>query len=289
MRWLFLLLLVMNLAYVSWELSRERPQQARTNVLPKGVAPIVLLSEVDGAPERAVTAAAAPAAPQGEITAKAQPGVQAAQPGPGAAPAPAAQAEAVAPVLQTALLDAGAPSADADSQRGSAVPAEPPVSRRSEVIPAGDLCYTLGPFKEMQTLRVVTREIKDYVVEASFRSKEEQEQTMFRVLIRPVGSKQEAQALIKELDSKKIRDHFIITEGPSKNAISLGYFSSKSRAYRHADRVRKLGFDAYAEPVFRSYTIYWLDYRIKAGEQIPQRIFDEHLQRSAQQLSRDCG
>ena len=289
MRWLFLLLLVMNLAYVSWELSRERPQQARKNALPKGVAPIVLLSEVAGAPKQADAAKAARADAQAATTAKAQPDMLAAQPGPGDDPAPAAQAEADRPALQAALLDAGAPSADPDSQRGSEMSAETPVSPPSAVIPAGDLCYTLGPFKEMKTLRVVTREIKDYVVEASFRSKEEQEQTMFRVLIRPVGSKQEAQALIKELDSKKIRDHFIITEGPSKNAISLGYFSSKSRAYRHADRVRKLGFDAYAEPVFRSYTIYWLDYRIKAGEQIPQRIFDEYLQRSAQRLSRDCG
>ena len=140
----------------------------------------------------------------------------------------------------------------------------------------------------MKTLRVVTREIRDYVVEASFRSKEEQEQTMFRVLVRAVGSKQEAKAMIRELDSKNIRDHFIITEGPNTNAISLGYFSSKSRAYRHADRVRKLGCDAYAEPVFRRYTIYWLDYRIKAGSEIPQQIFDDHLQSSGQQLTRAC-
>jgi hypothetical protein len=141
----------------------------------------------------------------------------------------------------------------------------------------------------METLRLVTREIKDYVVEASFRSKEEQEQTMFRVLISPVGSKQEAKALIRELDKKNIRDHFIITEGPYRNAISLGYFSTKSRAYRHADRVRKLGFDAAAEPVFRSYTIYWLDYRIRSGEEIPQHIFDEYLDGAAQRLSRACG
>ena len=111
---------------------------------------------------------------------------------------------------------------------------------------------------------------------------------MFRVFIRPVGGKQEAKALIKELVSNNIRDYFIITEGPYKNGISLGYFSEKGRAYRLAARVRKLGFDAIAEPVFRSYTIYWLDYRIKAGNEIPQQIVDDHLENSAQRLSRDC-
>ena len=95
--------------------------------------------------------------------------------------------------------------------------------------PAGERCYTLGPFRDMKALRLLTREIKDYVIEASFRSREEQEQSMFRVYLKPVGSKKEARALIKQLDSKKIRDHFIIIEGPLKNGISLGYFSDKRR------------------------------------------------------------
>ena len=111
---------------------------------------------------------------------------------------------------------------------------------------------------------------------------------MFRVFLKPVGSKQEANALIKQLVSKNIKDYFIITDGPNKNGISLGYFSNKRRAYGHADRVRKLGFDVVVEPVFRTYIIYWLDYRIKKGHEIPQQIFDDHLENSAQRLSRTC-
>ena len=111
---------------------------------------------------------------------------------------------------------------------------------------------------------------------------------MFRVLLMPVASWKEAKALTRTLASKNIKDYFIITEGPSENAISLGYFSSKSRAYRHTDRVRKLGFDVFAEPVFSTYTIYWLDYRIKADHEIPQQIFDDHLEKSSQRLSRSC-
>ena len=282
MRWFFFLLVLVNIGYVAWELNREHPQPA-VKSQPKGVETIVLLSELRAEPAKkqadeqvvAVDAVAQVASPESDADSE-----------------PLPLAEADKPDVQTALLKPVAEPGGADEPEdaelpGAEKPAKPTVTTRPE--PAGDRCYTLGPFSEMKTLRLVTREIKDYVVEASFRSKEEQEQTRFRVLIRPVGSKQAANALIKKLNSKNIRDHFILTEGPNKNAISLGYFSSKGRAYRYADRVRKLGFDAVAEPVFRRYTIYWLDYRIKAGNEVPQQIFNENLKNSAQRLSRACG
>ena len=280
MRWLFLLLLLVNIGYVTWELNREHPQEALSPALPVGVERIVLLSELDTGPGQK-PAARSPAVEQLEQD-------RAAVPATGDA---AVQQRGLAgrsrPAPETSVAatrGAGDRDKEAPADKGPAVAVD-----AAEAAPVVDLCYTLGPFSEMTTLRRVTRAIKDHVVEASFRSKEEQEQTMFRVYVRPVGSKQEAKALIKELVSKNIRDYFIITDGPNKNGISLGYFSSKDRAYRHADRVRQLGFDATAEPVFRSYTIYWLDYRIRSDSEIPQQIIDDYLEDSAQRLSRDCG
>ena len=282
MRWLFLSLLVLNIAYVTWELNREHTPRRATTALPAGVESIVLLSELkadkplDDAPTRA----------------------QPTEPGSGGAGRGPDMAAAVAPAPPAA--DAESSSADAalavvaeqgSSARDIPAPATEQLARaatRPVPAPAGDQCFTLGPFSEMKTLRLVTREIKDYVVEASFRSKEEQEQTRFRVYIKSAGSKQAAKAVIKQLNSKNIKDHFIIADGPHKNAVSLGYFSEKDRAYRYAARVRKLGFDAIAEPVFRNYTIYWLDYRIKGGEKIPQNIIDDHLDGTARRLVRAC-
>jgi len=278
-RWFFLLLLVINVAYVTWELKREQPQHASRAALPIGVQRIELLREQEpGISATQAVALSTRTTLQAPVTA---PSVDDATP-PLAAESVKVPAEVAMPA-NTAAVEQD--KAVLESQ--ATAPAEEPVIT-AVAKPVGDLCYTLGPFSEMKTLRLVTREIKDYVVEASFRSKEEQEQTMFRVLLKPVGSKQEANALIKQLVSKNIRDYFIISEGPSKNGISLGYFSTKGRAHRHAERVRKHGFDVAAEPVFRSYTIYWLDYRIRAGNEIPQQIVDDHLENSAQRLSRDC-
>lgn len=275
MRWLFLLLLLVNIGYVTWEVNREHPPQTRSHVLPPGVERIVLLGEPEPASGQAAKAVAT--------------ATQTAQK-PDKIRAPenlASKQQGVAETGQQKPLPGL--QAPGDTVEGVQQAKSPAATKVAKSRPEVDLCYTLGPFSEMKTLRRVTREIKDYVVEASFRSKEEQEHTMFRVFVRPVGSKQEAKALIKELVSKNIRDYFIITDGPNKNGISLGYFSSKGRAYRHADHVRTLGFDATAEPVFRSYTIYWLDYRIKSGNAIPADIVDAYLENSTQRLSRDCG
>lgn len=280
MRWLFLLLLLANIAYVTWELNREHPQDAVSPVLPAGVERILLLSELetDSGQKPAARIGAAEQVAQ-DSTAMPSAGDAAVQ-----QPALAGNSQLAPETHAAAGGEASGKDKEAVADKELAVADE-----AAKTSPVVDLCYTLGPFSEMKTLRRVTRAIKDYVVEASFRSKEEQEQTMFRVYVRPVGSKQEAKALIKELVSNNIRDYFIISDGPNKNGISLGYFSSKGRAYRHADRVRKLGFDATAEPVFRSYTIYWLDYRIRSDSEIPPQIIDDYLENSAQRLSRDCG
>ena len=285
MRWLFLILLALNVGYLAWELNHETPQRAAATALPAGAARIVLLSELEAetaAKQAGVTpASAAASAPQAGIAAMVDDS--------STASALAEDDKAQTPPTRIAAASDGAvaemetKAANKPDDAGRNRPANKPKDE-----PGGDKCYTLGPFSEMKSLRQVTREIKDYVVEASFRSRQEQEQSMFRVLLRPVSNKQEAKALIKQLVSKNIRDYFVITDGPNKDGISLGYFSEKGRAHRHAERIRKLGFDAITEPVFRSYTIYWLDYRIKAGNEIPAQIFDQYLENSAQRLGRSC-
>ena len=297
MRWLFLLLLVLNVGYLVWELNREHGQPAVSNTLPKGVERIVLLrelkSEMQADEEIAHDRFQAASAKQAIADAVQKPVAEPADKD----RASLDQVEAKQADIQTAevVSPENAAAVEDEVQAGSqdavsaAAPAPAEQSVQAPVAkPKDDLCYTLGPFREMKTLRLVTRKIKDYVVDASFRSREEQEQTMYRVLLKPVGSKREAKALTRELASKDIKDYFIISEGPSKNAISLGYFKSKSRAQRHANRVRKLGFDVIIEPVFKTYTIYWLDYRIKADHEIPQQIVEEHLDKSSQRLNRSC-
>lgn len=154
--------------------------------------------------------------------------------------------------------------------------------------PPADACYTLGPFRKLNKLRVFTRLLKDYVVDVSFRSREEHDIYMFWVYLAPANDPKTTHKLSKRLISKKIRDYYIITSGQKRNGISLGHFKDKKRASSHAKRLKKLGFNPIIEPIYSTYLIYWLDYRIKQGLQIPDKIFDRHMSARMNKLNREC-
>jgi hypothetical protein len=56
--------------------------------------------------------------------------------------------------------------------------------------------------------------------------------------------------------------------------------------------VQKLGFDVTVEPLFKTYTVYWLDYQLIDGVTIPESTFDEYIETDEKtkvsRLSRDC-
>jgi hypothetical protein len=149
-------------------------------------------------------------------------------------------------------------------------------------------CYTLGPFRELIDLRNFTRSIRNYVKSASFRSRDEREQTIFWVYIKPASNEKDAKALSKRLTHMKVKDHYIIKTGQQINGISLGHFKEKNRAYFHAASLKKLGFSPIVEPVFKDYTLYWLDYQVLPDKSIPGNVFKKHLTRKINHLQRQC-
>ncbi len=223
MRWLFLFVLMLNFAYVGWELSRPEPVPAEP-VVDRHVPGIVLLSEI-GQESVAVAKVAAERTPD--------------------------EAE------------------------------KKPAAQEAE-------CFTLGPFRDLEKLRAVTRGIKKYVVAASFRSHEEREQERFWVYLPPASSFSEAKELVGNLKKMKVSDYFIVKSGPQINAISLGYFTEKKRAYAHAERMTKLGLKPEVEALFKNYTIYWLDYEIAAATSIPDSVLGKHITGKINHLIRDC-
>ncbi|MDH5388815.1 MAG: hypothetical protein OEY06_10245 [Gammaproteobacteria bacterium] len=225
MRWLFLFVLVLNFAYVAWELSR--PEEIVSIPLANRNAPkIILLSEIgkDSVAEVIYESEAAPESSQGA----------------------------------------------------------------DESIVVKRQCFTLGPFRDLEKLRAVTRGIKKYVVDASFRSHDEKEQAMFWVYLKPAGDYDKAKVLADRLKSKNVKDYFIVKKEPKLNAISLGHFREKNRAYDHAASMAKLGFKPEVEALFKDYTIYWLDYEVALGEIIPEITFEKYLSGKINRLVRDC-
>lgn len=244
MRLLFLFVVLVNIIFVSWEISQSKDESAASESSTE-IPGIELLSETGQATKNPTKVSTRPAAR--------------------------------APDTRQAAKSSGKDKKPA--ARPPAVTAQP-----SSV----DKCYTLGPFRELENLRVFTRAIKNYVITASFRSREEQEQSMFWVYLKPEATLKKAKAVGNSLKSKKVKDFYVISSGPREKGISLGHFKDKERAYSHAKSIEALGFKPVVDPVFRTYTIYWLDYHVPAGKVIPEKTYRKHLAPKINRLNRSC-
>lgn len=320
MRWLFLFVLALNLVYIGLEISSS-PADDYADVPPlKNVKTIVLLSELKQ-PSVPDVQVAADEMMVDEVLQESSPTATSA--GAAAGQAEKAQADVVLDTTEKAISGqavASLPtetekmpetkSASAQSQliaenivtdaQASAAPemsVEAPAEKSVEEVPAVKpsvaSCFTLGPFRDLARLRGLTREIKTYVVNADFRGREEKEPTLYWVYVKPEKNRKQAIKTGKRLKAKKIKDFYVIREGEKINGLSLGHFRNKKGAYRLAKKVRKLGFDVVVEPVFRTYTIYWLDYQLVDGAVIPEPVLEKYTRSGKKEkitrLSRDCG
>lgn len=314
MRWIFLIVFSLNLVYVAWQINAPA-DDSYVSVQPlKNVQPIVLLSETkqselkqrqleESQNETAqevlkdevsqseyvaqdVSEQEEPVE-QGDIeltavSVSAEEAIEKVDAEPikseGAEPEKVKQtvvAEIEQPVLTEVLLT------EAALTKGS-----------QEMSLAEPSCFSSGPFRDLDKLRSFTHEIKSYVIETDFRGSEERESSLYWVYIGPEKSRKKAIETGKRLKAKKIKDFYVIREGEKIHGLSLGYFRNKNSAYGLAKKVKKLGFSVTVEPVFKTRTIYWLDYRLANGVTIPQAIFDKYAKPTQKdkitRLSRDC-
>ena len=320
MRWLFLVVLFLNLAYIGWQTARSVTQSSYENVQPlKNVRPIVLLSEVllsESKQQADVIATAQISLLQNDEINKQQ--QELVSPEENSEDPPSQQQIVEAVEAETASVkkpeEIKQPALSSNEAREVAEtvsdiePLKTPDELQEKPLMSMDgqysarsqeggaiqkaRCFTLGPFRDLDKLRSLTREIKPYVVTTDFRGREEREQSLYWVYIQPEKNRKKAIETGKRLQAKKIKDFYVIREGEKIHGVSLGRFRNKNSAYRLAKKVKKLGFDVIVEPIFKSYTVYWLDYQLADGVDIPETLFEPYTQPTKKgkvsRLSRSC-
>ena len=301
MRWLFLFVLSLNFVYVGWQVSQISSESYADVPALKNVQTIVLLSELK---QQTGLAGVKQAGANKEERVAADEDVE--EPTTENVSASKADSEPIG----SADVSVTAPEAAVEKpevlpevvQQAEQKVVKPPVVEvevaaeqlsSTKASPAKSAsCYTLGPFRDLDKLRGLTREIKSYVVATDFRGREEREQTLYWVYVQPEKNRARAIETGKRLKAKKIKDFYVIRDGEKINGLSLGHFRNKDGAYGLAKKVKKLGFEVIVEPVFKTYTIYWLDYELASGVTIPESIFEKHARSSKKnkisRLSRDC-
>jgi hypothetical protein len=237
MRWLFLLVLILNGVYLFMQVDRSQKNLYEDIPRLRNVEPIVLVREIDKGEKEVLK----------EEVLKEEPDDLASD---------------------VALLDD---------------------ESKTPVAEVGQ-CFSLGPFRQKDSLQELKNDIAPYVVSAVIRDKKGQDYTVHWVFIQPEKSRKDIIKVAKRLKTKKIKDFYIIREGEKNNGISLGHFKDKRRALGLEAKVKKHGFDVHIEPIYRTSEVFWLEYEL-IDQALPKEIINKYTQSVdpvVSRLSRDC-
>ncbi len=311
MRWLFLLMLVLNLSYIAWALTWTTSADHAVSQLT--VPTIHLLSEVQAGKKivanskqrvkPVATEAEIPVEPTVESGAEASDNLaQSNAQGSGQQalrPSYADKQTVSKVVVQQSMAKTKVEDKQNNSAVDTAARVDKPDQAKASVMQAvsarqmvpstvADQCYALGPFRDVKKLDGINQVIKPYVSIISSQKKKKKKRALYWVYIKPVVYRKQARKIAKRLKQKRIKDFYIIRAGVKKNGISLGRFKSQKRAESLLKKVKKRGFNVVIEPVYRTHTLYWLDYRLTADSNVPESLFEGVLSDKIQRIKHAC-
>ena len=151
-------------------------------------------------------------------------------------------------------------------------------------------CYSLGPFNSQRAAQLVGSRIRDYGLAFEIRSIRSMETLRYLVYIPPLNNEHEAQSVANDLRNQHINNINVITEGPYKNAISIGFYSNISRAKRETEQVRYLGYDARHSEEKTPLEVYWVDFDEPFGSNTPVTTWSRSIDPTSvvQRIPRSC-
>jgi len=232
MRHLFLVLVLMNLAFAAWS-AWFAPSERAGRPADEGLPALTLVSEVPAdLHSGGVAADGEPAAP-----------IEFAQPLLDAAPDTAPGAG----------LDGDAGAAGGDEAAGAADSA-------AEVVAS---CTSVGPFRELSQAAAAAATLRGAGYQPQQRVAEGEVWNGYWVYIPAIPTEQDANetlAKVREgVREARIPDAYVIRNSDSGNLVSLGVFSEISGVSRLRDEVRALGFEPQVVDRMSRSTVYWID------------------------------
>lgn len=135
-------------------------------------------------------------------------------------------------------------------------------------------CDRLGPLNEAE--RAQAAAVLEQVP-LSFKAREEAVQTPagFLVFIPPLANERRAQAKLRELRRKGIKDFALLSDAAKRNAISLGLFTTTKLAERYVADLTKKGVVAQIEPQTRDEKQVWIEVEAAVPIEARQRLESE--------------
>jgi hypothetical protein len=289
MKWLFILLLIINLALFGWMITRkEAPGRPESVIAPGDTTGLRLLSEVRKEKEeearreeearkaeedlraeearraeetREAEEAAALAAREAEEEAREAAEAMTQQP----EPEPMDVEEE--PTLETAEVESDLVAESEPESEPEFIYVQKPVdSPLAGAVGITEQCGILGPIGDRQRARSAEEILKNAEIEVWVKEQSERTRIGFWVVIPSLESTEQVQEKIQELADAGIKDIWVFRSGELKNSISLGMFSQEENAQNYSQVAAAKGFKTVLRPRFLNKKRYRLSFRIENSE-----------------------
>ena len=262
MKWFFILLLLGNVVYLGFEIDRDA-RLDRTNVssairVPAGTQRLVLLNELEKRPETRSRINLDNELSADDFTSE--------------------------PVLAIALN----PNTE---KMMDALLTESTVTKRDDVLetytsendglhydssislPAKTVCYTYGPIPNLKESILLSDWLTERGILYNQRQTDERGKQLFWVYLAPRDSRASAEAALKDLKQKGVKDMRLIREGGLLNTISLGLFSSQAAVNRRLNEIKTKGYQSVVVPYSGGKKILWFDVSVVKNAEYVNDLF----------------
>jgi hypothetical protein len=136
-------------------------------------------------------------------------------------------------------------------------------------------CGIVGPLKDRKVAKGIMDDLRKAEIDAKLERKIDKEQIGYWVVIPPMEDGSQAQAKIDELAQVGLKDIWHFRGGGMKNAISLGMFAKKENADNFSKEVLAKGFKTEMRPRYLNKTRYLVKFTIAKPKVVTENMWQD--------------
>lgn len=139
---------------------------------------------------------------------------------------------------------------------------------------AAKYCYVIGPIKKKASIERVSRHIRSMGLDIIKIRKTIDKVPSHWIYLSGYKSENDANRDIRKLASNGVKDTQIIKRSATNVIISVGLFSTKSGADERLKKLQESGFAPQTSMVTANKSLYWIDLKYKDGELVNKAILE---------------
>jgi len=262
MKWLFILLLLLNVIYFGWELDRQTRIEVKNStapfIIPNNVKQLVFLRELESPPELRNQPILNDESDAGDIDVNSL----------------TDQSGSNDQLTDDVMIEG--------KFSGNLVSNLPDISAKrisQDEESAEALCFSYGPFPANEQAKNLKQWFEQKEILVNQRTDNEQAKQLFWIYLAPQKSRENAIAAIEDLKSKGIKDYRLINSGDLRNAISLGLFSTQAIVNKRLNELKSKGYQPIVVPYHNAKVIYWVDVKLMGQQNLLNDLFTEYPSR----------